>query len=387
MRLPRKTLSWLAGALGLVALVAWALRPRPVEVEWATVKRGPMRVTIEAEARARARSRYVITAPVSGRVERIQLEIGDSIRAGAVVARIASAPLDPLSAQLAESRLAAADAAEREAQARLMQARTQAAQAARDAERIGSMQGAGGASQQQREAAQAAASAAASDLKAAEFRAAAVAAEVNSARLALRPNRGNSPLLEVHSPVKSHVLRVPEISERITPAGTPLLELGETDDLEVVADVLSTDAVRIPPGARVELAEWGGDQPLAARVKLVEPVATTRVSALGVDEQRVSVIIQPLVATTGLGDGYRLTARIVLWEGRDVTVVPSSAVFSDAGTWRVFVARGGRAMMREVVLGHRSDAAAEVLSGIAVSDTVVVFPSDRIRDGARLRLR
>lgn len=387
MRIQRKTILWFAGLAGAAVLVALALRPKPIEVEWATVSTGQLRVVTEAEARTRARSRYVITAPVSGRVERIALDVGDSIEAGTVVARIASAPLDPLSAQLAGSRLAAAEASEREAQARLAQARTQWTQATRDAERLRTMQAVGGVSPQQRESAQAAASAAANELKAAESRVAAVSEEVKSARLALRANQPGSPHHVVRSPVRSHVLRVPEISERVTLAGAPLLELGETDDLEVVADLLSTDAVRVPLGAPVELVEWGGDKALSARVRLVEPVANTRVSALGVDEQRVNVIIQPLASSPRLGDGYRLTARIVLWEGKDVITVPSSAVFTDARTWNAFVVRGGRASIHAVSIGHRSDASVEILTGLTVGDTVVLFPSDRVREGARLKLR
>ena len=387
MRKQRKfIIGGLVGA-GVIAVIAAILRPKPLEVEWDVARRDTLRVVTQAEAQARSRSRYVITAPVSGRVERIVLNAGDSVRAGTVVARMAPMPLDRLALDQARSRVLAAEATLRQAQAFEAQATTSARLAARDAERARAVEAAGGLSRQQRESADANASARADELVAAQSRLAAAAADVRSARAMVQSNHPNAPAMVIRSPVRGRVLRVPEISERVTQAGAPLLELGDATDLEIVADLLSTDAVRIPERARVELDGWGGDTALQARVRLVEPIATTRVSALGVDEQRVNVIIEPLARSRTLGDGYRLTANILLWEGRDVLRLPASAVFKEGSDWTVFVADDGRARARTLRLGHRSESAVEVLSGVGVGDTVVLFPSDRVREGVRLRLR
>jgi HlyD family secretion protein len=309
------------------------------------------------------------------------------VRAGDVVARVATVPLDPLALAQAKARLAAAEAARREAEARINQARSASVLAARDLERARAVEAVGGLSIQQRENAQTTASARVDELRAAESRLSAADADARAAAAALHSNREGAPMMLVRSPVRGRVLRVPEISERVTMAGTPLLELGDAADLEIVADLLSTEAVRIPPRAPVELEGWGGDSVLHARVRLVEPVATTRVSALGVDEQRVNVIIEPAGPVPALGDGYRLTARVVLWEGRDVLSVPSSALFKDGDEWKVFVVENGRARARAILIDHRSDAAVEVRSGVSVADTVLLFPSDRVREGVRLRMR
>ncbi|HEY7236045.1 MAG TPA: HlyD family efflux transporter periplasmic adaptor subunit, partial [Gemmatimonadaceae bacterium] len=184
------------------------------------------------------------------------------------------------------------------------------------------------------------------------------------------------------------VLRIPEVSERVTAAGAPILELGDASAIEIVADVLSTDAVRICAGQEVEIVEWGGDLPLRGRVRSVEPSAFTKVSALGVDEQRVNVVSDILGAPATLGDAFRVEVRIVVWEGRAVLTVPASALVQQtSGEWRVFVVEGGRARERAVRIGHRTSGLVEVVAGLPVGATVVLFPSDLIRDGVRVRSR
>ena len=387
MRIRRKHLMWTGVVAAGLAIAALMLRPGAIEVEWAVAARGPLRIFTEAESRTRSRSRYVITAPVGGLVERLRLAPGDSVRAGSLVARIAAMPLDQLTQASARTRVAAARAAQREAESRLSQARLAAEIALKDRDRARALETAGGVSTQERESAEALANARSEDLRVAELGVVAAEHEVRAADAVLNSSTSDAPATIVRSPVRGRVLRVPEISERVTAAGTPLLELSDASDLEIVADFLSTEAVRIRPGAKAELEGWGGDSILRARVRLVEPVATTRVSALGVDEQRVSVILDPLDAAPALGDGYRLTARVVLWEGQNVLCVPSSAVFKEGDEWRLFVVERGRAQTRSIVIGRRSDATVEVRSGVAVSDTVLLFPSDRVKDGARLRLR
>lgn len=389
MRLRKKLMFWIAAGGVVIALLALTLRPEAVEVEWAVAERGPMRVLTEAEAETRSRAKYVVTAPVTGRVERLRLDAGDPVYVGMVIARIAPAPLDPIAWDQARSRLSAAEATAREIDARVNQARLGAGQAKRDVERARAVEAVGGLSLQARENTELAAGARADELRALEARLRAAEAEARIAAAALLSNRAGAPAVEVRSPMRGQVLRVPEISERVTSAGAPLLELGDAADIEVVADLLSADAARIPPGATVELEGWGWsvDSVRHARVRLVEPSATTRVSALGVDEQRVNVIIDAPRDAPVLGDGYRLTARIVLWAGENVLTVPASAVFRSGDDWTVFLVEDGRARSRAVRVGHRSDAAVEVLSGVTAADTVVLFASDRVRDGVRLRLR
>ena len=373
MRITRKHLIWAGAAMAVAAIGYLILRPDPIEVEWATVERGPLRVVIEADAQARSRARYAIAAPVTGRVERLSLKAGDTVRRGMIVARIAPAPLDPLAIEQTQSRVLAAAA-------RLAQASAARTQAVRDAERARVVEAAGGLAAQQREYAELQARA-----RDEEWRAA--SAEHRAALSALRSTRPGAATVVIRSPLMGRVLRVPEISERVTPAGTPLLELADPNDLEIVADLLSSDAARVRVGALAEIEGWGGDSVIAGRVRVIEPAASLHVSALGVDEQRVNIVIEPGEACDVLGDGYQVTARIVLWEGRDVISVPSSAVFREGNAWKLFLVEGERTRMREVSLGHRSDASVEVLGGVVAGDRVVLFPSDRVRDGIRVALR
>jgi HlyD family secretion protein len=373
MRARRSWILWGVGiALGVVAIAA-LLRPEPVEVEWAVAQVGRFRVTLEADGVARSRSRHVVTAPVTGRLERLVLRAGDAVERGSVVARVAPPPIDAATLEQLKARLDAADA-------RVAQARTASAQAFRDLSRARMVEEAGGLSRHELESASLLAEARAAELRAAE-------AELSAAAAAARAGGPRGAVVPVRSPVRGQVLRVPEVSERVTTAGTPILEVGNATDLEVVADLLSTDAVRVSPGMPVELDGWGGEEemPMLARVRLVEPVATTRVSALGVDEQRVNVVLDFVTPCETLGDGYRLTTRFVLWEGERVLSVPSSAVFREGDAWKLFVARDGRA--RTLAIGRRSEAAVEVRSGVAAGDTVVLFPSDRVVEGMKLQLR
>jgi HlyD family secretion protein len=374
----------------VLALIALSLRPEPIEVDVAAVTRGPLRVTVDAEGRTRVRDRYAITAPVSGRLERIALAEGSLVRRGDVVARIAPMPLDAQSVAQARARLDAAIAAQREAATRVEQARLTADHARRTAERLGAVAAAGGLSARDREQTELASTVARDDLVAAQARARAAAAEIRAAQAGLLAvggaATGSRPgITLVRSPTQGRLLRVPERSERVVAAGAPILELGSPAAMEVVVDVLSTDAVQVCDGAAVELDEWGGDAPLRGRVRVVEPSAFTRVSALGVEEQRVNVVIDFVDAPGTLGDGFRVEARIVTWEGPGVVRVPASALFRDGDQWKVFVVREGRARLQSVDIGHRTAAAVEVVRGLEQGEQVVLFPSDRVSDGVRVR--
>jgi HlyD family secretion protein len=385
----RKRLVWAAIFVVLAALIALSFRPTPLEVEVGTAVRGPLETTVDAEGVTRVRDRYQVAAPVSGRLERITLREGDAVAAGAVLARITPVPLDPQAAAQARARLSAALAGQQEVEARVAQIGAAFEQAQRSTARIREVATAGGMSVDAVERAELELASSAREFQAAQSWVRATAAEVAAARAALLevdPARSSGrAVAEVRSPSAGRVLRVHQQSERIVPAGTPLVEVADAAGLEVVVDVLSTDAVRIQPGATMRVVEWGGEDALEGRVRLVEPAGFTKVSTLGVEEQRVNVIADLLQPPAALGDGYRVEARIVTWAGADVVKVPNSALFRTGTEWSVFVAEDGRARLRPVRVGHRGAAEAEVVEGLRAGEAVILFPSDRIRDGARVR--
>ncbi len=382
-RIDRRRLLFWTGAALVVGLIAFlVLRPTPVPVEVGEVVRGPLETVIETDGTTRVVDRYTITAPVSGRLARIDLREGDIISPGEVVARLSRVPLDPNTRSEAEARLVGAQAALRETEARLDQTRGAMEQAALRAERMRNLAEAGGVSQEAMEMAVLESRTAEREHAAARSRMDAVLAEIGAARAALMAGGGES--VAVRSPEAGRLLRIHDPSERVVAAGTPLMDIGETRRLEVVAEVLSNDAVRIPPGARMRVAGWGGDE-LGATVRLVEPGAFTKISALGVEEQRVRVVGDLLSPPAALGDGYRIEARIVTWSADDVVKVPASALFRTGDDWSVFVIEGGRAHLREVLLGERTPREAEVVDGLQPGDAVILYPSERVEDGTRVR--
>ena len=389
MRVTRKRLL-IAGTLVTAGLVGFiAFRPKPIDVETARATSGPMRVTVDEEGETRVRDRYTITAPVSGRLERIPLTEGAEVHLRQVVARIAPLPLDAQTTEQARARLLGAEALRREAESRVTQARRVVEDAQRSDVRSERLTTAGAVAERDREQAALALRVAEDDLLAATARATAAEAEVRAARAALLSTgvATDASIVPVRSPVRGRVLRVPDRSERVVPAGTPILELGDARALEIVIDVLSTDAVSIVAGAEVDIANWGGDRVLRGCVRTVGPAGFTRVSALGVDEQRVNVVIDLMEPPLALGDGFRVEARIVVWEADSVLTVPASAVVRDADGWSVFTVRDERALRQRVEIGHRAGGTAEVRSGLVKGTEVILFPSDQIADGVRVRAR
>jgi HlyD family secretion protein len=383
----RRRLITLGALVAVGGGVAFLMRPRPLTVETARVAVGPLRVTIDGEGRTRVRDRYVVTAPVAGRLERLALRAGDRIARGALIARLAPLPLDGPSQAAGRARLAAAEALAREAEARIAQARPASTDAERNLARARTLEQAGGISPRELERAELALRTAQQDLAALEARSRAAAADVQAARAALLPlecENDRAATVLVRSPVAGRVLAVPEESERIVGAGAPLLEIGDADQVEVVVDVLSSDAVKIQVGATVWIEEWGGEGALRACVREIEPSAKTKVSALGVEEQRVDVLLDILDRAPRLGDRYQVEARIVLWESDSVLTIPASAVFRSDGQWQVYVVRDGRARLERIAVGHRSPAAIEILNGLRRGDQVIVFPSDEIVNGKRV---
>ena len=387
----------LAGA-GALAVLAWLVfRPSPVRVEIGSVERGRLVVTVDEEGETRVRDRFVVAAPIAGRVARLTLEPGDPVQQGTVVARMHPVPLDPRTRAEAAARLEAAQAAVREATAQVENALAALEQAKRSAARARQLGRTGTIGKEEQELAELEETTRGKDLEVAQFAERAAAYNLEAARATLMAPGGDGSqalvaacesgepgCIELRSPVAGRVLRVPEKSERVVLAGTPLLELGDPAALEIVVDLLSTDAVKVHPGATMLIEEWGGAEPLAARVRRVEPSGYTKLSALGVEEQRVDVVADFAGDTGGLGDGYRIEARIVVAEADDALLVPSSALFRRQGEWHVFAVAGGRAMLRPVKIGRGTPQQTEVLDGLSAGDEVVLHPSDQVADGVRV---
>jgi HlyD family secretion protein len=398
MKITRTRIILAAAGLGVAALVVYSMRPKPLVVDTSTVARQSLETTVDADGRTRVRERYVVVAPVSGRVERITRLEGASVRAGEIVARLMPLPLDSLSAAQARARVDAASALALEAAAQVRVATASLDQRRRELSRAQRLAEVGGVAPRVVEEAQLAEVQAREAARAAQQRSAAAEADVRQARAAfLGQERGTTAIVLVRAPASGRILHVTERSERIVAAGTPLLELGDPASLEIVIDVLSSDGATVHPGDRVRLAEWGTQatteqEPASwGTVREVEPAAFTKVSALGVDEQRVNVIVDPDAVPTAVGDGFRVEASIIVWSTPSTTVVPRSALLQAnggaQGGWMAFVVQSGRAVQRAVRVGHLGGTSAEVLDGIAPGDEVVIFPSDQVTSGARVQSR
>ncbi len=385
-----KKILYAAVALAALAGIGLLFVPSPVAVDVAMVERGPLMVTVDEDGETRARDRFEISAPVAGRVSRIQLLEGDPVDENQVVAELWPLPLSARERTEQLARIASAEAMSREAQEQVRRARAEHAQATRELARVDSLVKDGFVSPQAAEQARVNATTSANALEAARFRARAASAELRAAKaalLAVEARPGEAAAVKLRSPVSGRVLRIRDRSERVVAAGAPLMVLGDPKALEIVIDVLSSEAVRIRPGMAVLLEGWGGDEPLRAQVRLIEPYAFTKVSALGVEEQRVNVIADFVDPPGPLGDAYRVEARVILWQADDVLKVPVSALFRHADDWAVFVIADGRARLRAVRLGRRATLQAEVSSGLQAGEPVIVHPPRDIGDGARVSAR
>jgi len=383
MRLQRRHLWYAAGMIAAAWLAFRLLRPETIAVEVAPATVGSLLVTVGDEGQTRVRHRHIVTAPVPGRLQRITLEVGDTVAAGAVVARLAPLPLDARSRSQAEAALEAARDLERRSVAGVEQARTALEQAKQDRARAEQLAAAGGIARGDLERLRLEELTRQREVEAAEAGARAAAHDVQSARSALMASgtAAGARTLPLTCPVGGRVLAIPERSERTVQAGESLLEIGDRSDLEIVVDLLSTDAVKASAGQRMLVTGWGGDSTLEGRVRLVEPAGFTKVSALGVEEQRVNVVGDFVTVPARLGDRFRLDVRLVLWEGDSVLKVPASALFRRGDQWVVFVAQEGRAREREVTVGHESSTESEITAGVARGEMVIRHPTDRVRDG------
>ena len=385
----------LMGAAVVGGLVAVALWPTSVPVDTAIVARGPLVVTIDEEGRTRVRHRFVVSAPVAGRVLRIELEPGDAVTRGDVVARVRAetAPLlDTRTRAEAQAAIEGARNAQGQARAEEQGARTVLAQAERELARARELAKSGLTTPRETDVREAEVLTAADAVKAAAYAVAVAASELQRVEARLAPPTADisGRVIGVTSPVDGVILKRLRESETVAPAGDPLLEIGDPRQLEIVSDLLSTDAVRVQPGARAMIEQWGGSRGLEAKVRRVEPSGFTKISALGVEEQRVNVVldfVDPAEAWTALGDAYRVEVRIVVWEAGSVLKVPTSALFRVGDAWAVYVVEGGLAKQTLVEIGRQTGQDAEVRSGLVESTPVVVHPSDTLADGARVQPR
>jgi HlyD family secretion protein len=333
---------------------------------------------------------FVLASPVAGRLKRIEIHAGDPVKAGEIVATIDPVPLEPQQRATLEARLQTAQELEREATARVQRAEADSSQAKSDLERATKLAAQGVIAREALEKAQTADKTANKELDAALFKSKAAASQVEEARaalLAVAPDPAGIKMVHLRSPVAGRVLRLIEQSERVVGQGTPVVSIGYTPRLEIVADYLTTDAVKISAGMPARIEEWGGGNPISARVRLVEPSAFTKISALGVEEQRVNVVLDFVSAPEQLGDAYRVEVRVITWERPGALKVPLSALFRRGDDWNVFVAENDRARRRIVKIGHESDLEAEVLDGLREGDQVIVHPGNELGDAGRIRIR
>jgi HlyD family secretion protein len=409
MRITRRGWGWGIG-LGAVALglLAWAFAPRPLPVEIAVAGIGRFEASIDEEARTRVRDRYVVSAPLSGRLARIALREGDAVAAGDVVAMLTPA-LSPMLDARTEAELRArvetADAMVSRARSRIARARVSVEQARNTLRRDEALARDRFVSANQLDTDRLALRAAERELDSAEEDQHVAGHELEQARAALsaarNPEGEAATAFALRAPVSGRVLRVAQASEGMVALGTPLLDIGDLADMEVVAELLTTDALKTPPGTSVRIERWGGAGTLAGRVRRVEPAAFTKVSALGVEEQRVRVLIDlldPPARRGALGDGYRVGVRAIVQAHERVLTVPVGAVFphpddtgNDTGDgperMAAFVVRDGRARLAAVDVGGRNGREAWILEGLSPGDRVIVYPGDEVVDGLRIRPR
>ncbi len=396
MKLRLRTIFWSLVGVAVIAAAAVSMLPQPVPVEVREVDRGRVQITIDEDGRTRIRDRYVVSSPVAGRSSRITLRPGDPVtQSAAVLVRIqpaAPALLDARTVAEARARVAANEASAKRAQAALEEAKSLLDLAESTLGRLQKLAQQGSVADTEVDEARANYLRQLAAFRSAKFNQEIAQFELQMAQAALEvtvdESENGSPPFDLVSPITGQVLRVMQESATFVQPGTPLLEIGNPQDLEIEIDVLSSDAVKIQPGQPVILEHWGGDRPLNGKVRRVEPAAFTKISALGVEEQRVFVLAdfdEPGEMTARLGDGYRVEARIVIWQNDNVVRVPTSALFRHGDDWCVFAIDEQQLARRIAVqIGHRNDQVAEVLSGLEPGQSVIAHPGDKIDEGTRV---
>jgi HlyD family secretion protein len=390
---------WITGIFLVVVLaILYGFLPQTQDVDLVRLARGPLQVTIEEEGRTRLKERFVISAPTAGYIRRIEAKVGDPVKKGqtvVVLEPLRSQALDPRSRAEAEAVIPAAEASLAAAEERERAATADADYIEKRLARITNLFSRGSVAKDQLDQTDSEAKKARAVQRSAKAAADVARSELERAKTTLRnyaavKRTGGNGTVDVASPVSGAVFKIHRESEGVVQVGEPLMDIGNAGNLEVRVEVLSSDAVRIGPGMTVLFKRWGRDEPLAGRVRRVEPAGFTKLSSLGVEEQRVLVIVDitsPSEMWRVLGDGYRIEAHFVVWEGRDVLQVPTSALFRSGKEWSVFVEENGKARRRAVEVGQRTGWSAQLLSGLKENDSVVAYPDDTISDGARIRGR
>jgi HlyD family secretion protein len=387
--LVRRSLPWL-GLIALAALIAWGLWPKPVIVETGVVARAPLTVRVAEEGKTRVRNRYVVAVPVAGKMRRVPLKAGDAVEANktvlTVIEPVVPPLLDPRARVQAEAVVSMHEAARKQADESVEALRTALKMSEADRERMRSVRKDGTISESDRDKMETDASIKAAEVRAAEFSLQVIDYELAQARAVLQRPDGSMAgnLIEVKSPVSGRVLNVYQESETVVAPGTRILEVGDPADIEIEAEILSRDAVTIKAGDSVEIEQWGGETTLKGRVRRIEPAAFTKISALGVEEQRVYVLadlVDPPEAAKSLGDRYRVEVRVAVWHADDVLVVPAGALFREGNKWMTFIYQDGTAKHVTIEAGHTDGRHTEVLSGLKAGDKVLLHPPDTVKDG------
>ncbi len=384
---------WIKLSVGIIVLTTGflLLRPAPIGVEVGTVEMRPFFEAIEEQGRTRARNPFLVTAPVSGRLLRTRLDEGDKVSSGEVIAVIAPTPQDQRSSAFAQASLAAAEARLVVATASLEEILSAAARISRERERREELYDLSLASAEEVELYRQLAVAEDARVESARASVLAAEADIESARALLMGSdpddeEVNQSVIEIKAPVTGTVYSVLEENERVIQAGTPLLEISNQDSLEIVVDLLTQDAVKVEVGDSVYITGWGGDRLLNAFVRTIEPEAFTKVSALGVDEQRVNVIIDLIDPPDNLGAEYRVEVAVITWQANSTLTIPTSAIFQRSSGWHTFVVKDNRAELRSVIIGSRGREYTRLLGGVSEFDQVILYPSDLINEGVGVRL-
>jgi HlyD family secretion protein len=391
----RRIITWSLG-LGVVALLVYGMMPRPIEVEIGTITMNDLTVHIVEEGKTRIRNRYLVAAPVTGTMRRVALKAGDTVQAGETILTTIEPTLAPLldarSKAQAEARVAASEAALLRAKESLQMAQTSAQFATATWDRIRNSSQKGSVSINEREAAERDADMRQREVRATEFAQKITEYELAVAKAALL--QMDSPqadaLIPLKAPVSGRVLKVMQESAQVISAGTPIIEIGDPADLEIEAEILSRDAVVIQPGAEVQIEQWGGEKPLQGRVRRIEPAAFTKVSALGVEEQRVIVLsdlVNPPAAAQALGDRYRVEVRVAIWSGKARLLIPAGALFREGSEWMTFVVKDHKAHKTKLTTGPSNGRFTEVLSGVQLGQEVLLHPPDSVTDGVAVTSR
>jgi HlyD family secretion protein len=377
----------------VIGLVAFAARPKPLEVQAAVVTRGPLRLTVEDEGKTRVRERYTVLVPAAGTLSRVGLHAGDAVEPGTVIAELLPLPsplLDPRARAIAEQQVASARDALRQAQAVVASARSAADLADSNLKRDRILVTSGALVGAELEQAGAEARMKRSELESVSFAEQVAEHNVTQAEAALSRLDSKSPStehLDVTSPVHGRILQVFHADAGPVNAGTAIVEVGDLASIEIAVDLLSEDAMQVRAGMPATLTHWGGDEPIPARVRLVEPSGFTKLSALGVEEQRVKVLLDlddPSKAPS-LGDGFEVDVGILTWSSDSVLLAPTSALFREGEGWAAFVIKDGRAALEPVQIGHRGPLSAEITGGLAEGEQVVAHPPTSLKNGAKVR--